>query len=329
MKIKIQRLIKAVAFMLIFVILFSGATYILRNKNEANIVLPFYDEPKNTLDVLFIGSSHLMCSVYPMELYDRYGIASYVFASAAQLLPQSYYQLKEALRFQSPEMVVLDVSSVIYDTKISTTEYAHVQIDNMSFSPVKYEAILDLFDSGSRLEYVFNIARFHSRWKELGLYDFKPITSCTKGAYVSTDCTPCLPNRIISADDKYELFPTAEKYLRKILDLCRQENIEVLLFNAPSVEEHDSLPRCNAVNDIAEEYGLNYIDLNFNPDIIGFDPSSDYRDPWHCNAKGAMKVTTYLGDFIVSNYQIPDRRSDQSYSFWNEQLEEYRNTYNY
>lgn len=89
--------------MLIFCLLFSGATYILRNKNEANIVLPFYDEPKNTLDVIFIGSSHVMCSVYPMELYDRYGIASYVFASSAQLLPQSYYQLKEALRYQTPK----------------------------------------------------------------------------------------------------------------------------------------------------------------------------------------------------------------------------------
>ena len=80
MSIKLQRIIKAVAFILIFCVLFSGATYILRNKNEANIVLPFYDEPKNTLDVIFIGSSHVMCSVYPMELYDRYGIASYLQA---------------------------------------------------------------------------------------------------------------------------------------------------------------------------------------------------------------------------------------------------------
>lgn len=329
MKIKIQRIIKAIAFMLIFCVLFSGATYILRNKNEANIVLPFYNEPKNTLDVIFIGSSHLMCSVYPMELYDKYGIASYVFASSAQLLPQSYYQLKEALRFQNPKMIVLDISSVIYDTKISTTEYAHVQIDNMSFSPVKYEAIWDLFDKDSRAEYIFNIIRFHSRWKELGRIDFSPISSCTKGAYVSTDCTPCQPNRTISPNEKYEIFPTAEKYLRMILDLCKEKQIEVLLFNAPAVEEHDSLPRCNAVNDIADEYGLEFIDLNLNADLISFDPATDYRDPWHCNAKGAMKVTTYLGDFIDTHYKIPDRRNDKNYDFWNEQLSEYRNQYHY
>jgi hypothetical protein len=329
MSIKLQRIIKAVAFILIFCVLFSGATYILRNKNEANIVLPFYDEPKNTLDVIFIGSSHVMCSVYPMELYDRYGIASYVFASSAQLLPQSYYQLKEALRFQSPKMIVLDVSGVIYDTKISTTEYAHVQIDNMSFSPVKYEAIWDLFDSGSRAEYIFNIIRFHSRWKELGKNDFLPIKSVTKGSYVSTDCTPCPPNREISHDDKAEMFPTAEKYLRMMIELCMEREIEVMLFNAPAVEEHESLPRCNAVNDIAKEYGINFIDLNMRYREIDFNPATDYRDPWHCNAKGAMKVTTFLGDFIKANYDIPDRREDDIYSFWDSQLKEYRSQYKY
>lgn len=59
MNIKLQRIIKAAAFMLIFCLLFSGATYILRNKNEANIVLPFYDEPKNTLDVIFTAPATL------------------------------------------------------------------------------------------------------------------------------------------------------------------------------------------------------------------------------------------------------------------------------
>lgn len=329
MRIKVHRIIKVAAFMLIFCLLFSGATYILRNKNEANIVLPFYDEPKNTLDVVFIGSSHVMCSVYPMELYDNYGIASYVFASSAQLLPQSYYQLKEALRFQNPKMIVLDVSGVIYDTKISTSEYAHVQIDNMSFSPVKYQAIWDLFESGSRSEYIFNIFRFHPRWKELGKADFLPIKSIAKGSYVSTDCTPCEPNRKIADDEKIQMFPTAEKYLRMMIELCEDKGIEVLLFNAPAVEEHESLPRCNAVNDIAKEYGINYIDLNMRYEEINFDPSTDYRDPWHCNAKGAMKVTTFLGNFIKSNYELPDRRTDGSYDFWNEQLKEYRSQYSY
>lgn len=329
MKLKIQRIIKAAAFMLIFCIMLSGATYILRNKNEANIVLPFYDEPKNTLDVVFIGSSHMMCSVYPMELYDRYGVASYVFASSAQLLPQSYYQLKEAFRFQTPKLIVLDVSGVIYDTKISSSEYAHVQIDNMSFSPVKYEAIWDLFDKEARSEYIFNIIRFHSRWKELGRNDFMPVESITKGSYVSTDCTPCQPNRKISPDDKYEMFPTAEKYLRMMIELCQDRGTEVLLYNAPAVEEHDSLPRCNAVTDIAKEYGLEFIDLNMRCDEIGFDPARDYRDPWHCNASGAMKTTTFLGDFIKSRYELPDRRRDSSYNYWNEQLKEYRDQYKY
>ena len=329
MKIKLFRMIKVLAFLLIFSVLFSTATFVLRNKNEANIVLPFYDEPKNTLDVVLIGSSHVMCSVYPMDLYADYGIASYVFASSAQLLPQSYYQLKEALRRQSPKVVVLDVSGVIYDTKISSNNYAHVQIDNMSLSPVRFQAIFDLFEAKQRSEYLFNIIRFHSRWKEVTSEDWEKITSLTKGAYISTDCTACEPNPEISPDQKIDFYPTAERYLRKMIELCMEEGIQPLLFNAPSTEEANSIPRCNKVADLAAEYEINYLNFNYLMDEIGFDTATDYRDPYHCNASGAMKVTEYLGDFIAQNYDLPDRRDDSAYTEWDEQLALYREQYDY
>ncbi|MCI9448855.1 MAG: hypothetical protein HFE30_01200 [Clostridiales bacterium] len=329
MKRTIFRIVKVTAFMLIFCVLFSYATFVLRNKNEANIVLPFYDEPKNSLDVVFIGSSHMMCSIYPMELYDRYGIASYVFASSAQLLPQSYYQLKEALRYQSPKVVVVDVSGIIYDTKISSNEYAHVQIDNMSFSPIKYQAIFDLFDKSEMSEYIFNIIRFHSRWKEVTSEDYKKITSLTKGAYISTDCTPAEPNPEYPTDYKMEIYPTAEEYLRKIIELCIDNEITPLLFNSPALEEANSIPRCNSVKDLAAEYNIDFIDLNQNTELIGFDTATDYRDPYHCNAYGAMKVTSYLGNYFSENCNLPDRREDTNYSAWNDQLDMYRKQYVY
>ena len=329
MKRSIFRIIKVCAFILIFAVLFSFATFVLRNKNEANIVLPFYDEPRDSLDIVFIGSSHLMCGIYPMELYDKYGIASYVFASSAQLLPQSYYQLQEALRYQSPEIVVVDVSGVIYDTKVGSNEYAHVQIDNMSFSPLKYQAIFDLFEKNEISEYVFNIIRFHSRWKEVTSEDYKKVTSVTKGAYISTDCTPAEPNAEYPPDYKMEVYPTAEEYLRKIIELCMDEEITPILFNTPALEENNSIPRCNTVKDIAAEYGIDFIDLNQMTDEIGFDTASDYRDRYHCNASGAMKVTTYFGDYISQHYDIPDRRGDPDYSEWDRQLASYREQYVY
>lgn len=75
------------------------------------------------------------------------------------------------------------------------------------------------------------------------------------------------------------MYPTAEKYLRMMIELCREKGIEVMLFNAPAVEEHESLPRCNAVNDIAQEYSINYIDLNMRYREINFDPCHRLQRP--------------------------------------------------
>ena len=164
-----KQLAGSACFLLILALLVHGLTFVTRNKNEAELVYPYYDEPKNSLDVVFVGSSHLMCGVYPMELYREYGIAAYDYTSSALVLPQAYYQVAEALRTQTPEVLVLDISGVAYsNTKVGSPEYVHVQLDNMKWSLNKITAIHDLIeDPGDRLEYYFPLLKFHTRWKEL------------------------------------------------------------------------------------------------------------------------------------------------------------------
>ena len=110
-----KRLAGAICFWLILALVINGLTFITRNKNEAEQVYPYYDEPKKSLDVVFLGSSHVMCGIYPMELYREYGITAYDYTSSALVLPQAYYQVVEALKTQTPKVLVLDVSGVVYD----------------------------------------------------------------------------------------------------------------------------------------------------------------------------------------------------------------------
>ena len=70
--------------------------------------LGFYKMERNTVDVLFFGSSHAVSSFSPQILYDRYGITSYNLGCEQQNLITYYYLLKEALRFQKPKAIVLD-----------------------------------------------------------------------------------------------------------------------------------------------------------------------------------------------------------------------------
>lgn len=69
----------------------------------------FYQMEKDSVDVLFLGSSCAAAGLNPQEFYDSYGIRSYNLGCEGQSLLTSYYWLEEALRFQSPKVVVLEV----------------------------------------------------------------------------------------------------------------------------------------------------------------------------------------------------------------------------
>ena len=56
--------------------LFAGATQLLRNKDSAGAVRALYEEPRDSLDVVFVGSSHILNGAFPLELWHEYGIVS-------------------------------------------------------------------------------------------------------------------------------------------------------------------------------------------------------------------------------------------------------------
>ena len=48
-----------------------------------------------------------------------------------------------------------------------------------------------------------------------------------------------------------------------------------------------------------------------------------YDDSSHLNPSGAKKVTAYLGNYMMSHYEIPDRRNDPAYAKWHDDLVRY------
>lgn len=327
----VKRLAGTVCFLLILVLLIGGLTFVTRNKNEADLVHPYYDEQNNSLDVVFVGSSHVMCGIYPMELYRDYGIAAYNYASSALVLPQAYYQVVEALRTQTPEVLVLDISGVAFEnTKVGSPEYVHVQLDNMKWSLNKITAINDLIENpSSRLEYYFPLVKFHTRWKELTAEDFHKITGNSKGARVSEGVLEgAKPNEIMPRDYTARISEYQEIYLRKILDYCRDRDVPVLLLNLPFIADETAQGKYNAVYGIAEEYGLPYLNLMHHMDDIGFDYTTDLKDTSHCNRSGAEKVTSYVGEYLKESYDLPDRRDDPAFApAWDAAYERYASAY--
>ena len=56
----------------------------------------FFDHA-GSYDVLFFGTSHVRDGVFPLELWETYGISAYNCASSGASLPTTYWAMKNAL----------------------------------------------------------------------------------------------------------------------------------------------------------------------------------------------------------------------------------------
>ena len=323
----LRRLIGAMIFLALAAVIFACLTGVLRDKENAELIRPYYDEPEDSLDIVFVGSSHMMCGVYPMELYDRHGYTSYVFASSAQVIPQTYYQTVAALETQTPQLLVLDMGELIFKTKTGDPAFVHAQTDNIRYSPNKVRLIMDLLEPDQRLPNLLNLIQFHDRWKVLTEEDFAPITGMTKGAKVSSEVTPFDPPEVPDPGRTAPVPPLADEYLRKTLDLCREREIPVLLLYLPSILTPENYETVFAARAYAEEYGIEFLNLMEHLDEMGIDYSTDFRDSAHLNRYGAAKATAFLGDYLEANYQIDRSHAASLTEKWDADLAEYRSEY--
>ena len=69
---------------------------------------------------------------------------------------------------------------------------------------------------------------------------------------------------------------------------------------------------------LAEELGVEYMDLNMLREQVPIDWKTDSKDKGdHLNYNGARKVTDYLGGFLADTGVLVDHRGDAAYDSWN------------
>ena len=330
--------IKLICFLAIGFILLQIATKIFmpkwitsKDSRMTYIIKGFYEEPKNSLDVIFMGNSDVYRGISPIVLWDEYGIASYDYATSGQRMWVAYYMLKESLKYQKPKLIVLNMDSAFFEKKIVESN-ARQTFDNMKFGTNKIMAITDpVFENSPKeiVTYIFPMLRFHSRWSELKKEDFTKAFESKRFVYKGMDVT--VDNEpyndgysyMSTGNSKRKIGKKCDKYLNKMIDLCKKNNIELLLIEIPSAESWSN-NKSNETKAFADEHDLKFIDLNLNGDEFDFDWKKDTKDKGdHLNVYGATKVSKYLGNYIKQNYDIPDRRNDESYRDWYTDSETY------
>ena len=295
------------------------------------IVLDFYKLPKNSVDVLAIGSSQIIKGFSALELYKNYGLSAYGIGTEQQSLMNSYAFIKESLKYQNEKVV-------LFETKMTFEETPEPQnrkgIDNMKFSPNKMQLIIK--DSkqreslGNFFSLLFPVTRFHARWDEmihsinyLGTQSFPNYRGYSLSNEISGDLTFNTLDETVT--ERREYYKNNEKNLQDIIDLCKENNITLIFYKNP--DKDWDMERYNTVKDMADKNGIPYIDFNLKKyaDEIGFKYSSDSQFLNHLNIYGAEKVTNYLGKYIKDNYDLgfTDKRTEEGHEELKEKYDEY------
>ena len=264
-------------------------------------------------EVLIFGDCDAYENIDPIAMYEEYGISSYIRGSGEQYIFQSYYLLEDALRYETPKVVILSVHSLQFD-HARNESYNRMTLDGMRWSTSKADAINASMTEGETfLSYVFPILRFHDRWSELTKADLehiftKDITS-HNGYYMRCDTVPYtgFPPQTPLIDPSFG--DNAMAYLDKIYELCRENGIELILYRAPIdygwYDEWDA-----NVEEYAAAKGLVYLNLCDYKDEMGLDMSVDtYDGGIHLNLNGAYKASVFIGEYLTANYDLTDFRN--------------------
>ena len=300
----------------------------MRGIIEGSLTAEYYDD-KAPHEVIFIGDCELYENMSTVELYRQYGISSYIRGNSQQLIWQSYYMLEDALRYETPKVVVFNVLALEYNEPKSET-YNRMTLDGMRWSGSKINAIkASALPDENFVEYVFPFLRFHSRWQELKGTDFEYMFSrdpvSINGYYLRADVRPMedFPEPKALTDPQFG--SNAMGYLQKMTDLCKSKGIELILVKAPITYPYWYPEWDEQVASYAEENGLTYINYIDKMDEIGLDMTHDtYDGGQHLNVYGAEKFADYFGAYLTSNYDLTDYREvPEVASLWAEKEDLY------
>lgn len=328
-----KSILKTLAIIIIFIVIFVFLNILFQPKYaetlvEGSMIAQYYNEPKDH-EVIFIGDCEVYANFSPMVMYEQYGIKAYVRGSSQQMMWQSYYILKETLKYEIPKVVILNVNSMRYgkDSEKVSEAYNRLTIDNMKWSKEKVEIIqTSKTEEETFISYIFPILRYHSRYDELSKEDleylFKRKDNTYNGFLINKNIKPVtnLPTKRNLAN--YQFDDECYEYLEKITALCKENNIKLVLIKAPSLypywyEEYDE-----QIKQYAEENKIEYYNLTEKIEEIGLDFEKDtYDGGLHLNLTGATKLSKYFSKILKEKNDLTDYRGDIIYE---QKLEEYK-----
>ena len=322
-KINRSRLIKFIALILplLFLFVFGQEFLFYDHTYDTQRLEKFYEEEKNSIDVIFIGASEVTQGYLPGYAYDNYGFTSYLYTVDSNMGSLYLSELKEILKHQNPDYLFVDLSGFLVDK--DPVFFNNIVLQNYSrgipYSKNKLQTLLQ-YPSDETLSFFFPLIMYHGHPTIAYVRLSEVYDRLTKVAQPSSLKGIVTRSNIYSGTgdpgkefdpDTYGLTDNVEAYLVEFLEYCKQNGLNVIFTNYPRriVDESNYylLFLFNQAESIIERYGYPVWNLQDEMDTIGIDINQDFSDIHHLNIYGQLKMTDYFGNRIMNEFGLTPR----------------------
>lgn len=350
-----KKCVKVIVFFALLLAMLMGLSFVFHHRwtggdDVYSLNMSYKEEPENSIDVLYFGTSEISNSVFPTAMYDETGITGINFAVNHKSAITAYYQLEYALKYQKPKVVCCDFQSLFSGRLPSRTtedETLYMKIyDTMPDLDIRLKLLAAMRkedENVSVASYLFPVMRYHSMWSELTAENFQSDAESRKdykeymnGCDLLTelkykderrpDIVDIVPEMWTGTGLDENLSKVSMRWYDKFIDLCKENDITVAALFPPKIRDASiKMDRWDKIYGYLSERGVEIIDYNTYEEVsrLGLELHKDYKDSAHLNYKGALTFSRDLAHVLAEKYGLEDHRGQEGFEKWDGYWEEF------
>ena len=321
-KLIVKRAVSVVGFLLMLALVLNRVYDIVSWKDTegdyVSTITELYSTPKNTMDLVFVGSSHCYGGVDVDYFWSNYGIAAFDMCCSGQDKDSAYHQLKELLKTQSPKLVVVEAYAFLFERQEHIGN-AYRNMLSMDFSKNSNDLIRKYVEKENQLDYLLRWPIVHTRYKELQKYDFVQYEPSVFGrghTYNFHTEQVGFDQNIFFEPAITEISDHNKEWIDELKELSDKEGFDLMFVQIPSDVSSEQQAILNGCEQYMNLLGIDYLDMNKWMTQIGLNPQTDFIDFNHMNYYGTEKATEFLASYLLERYEFEPHDGEDEYELW-------------
>ena len=305
-KIYLSRALRLLLLLLGVVGIYMVLDYAISDDTESQTRVAFHDfYEADQVDYLFVGTSHTEYGINSCKMSECLNAECYTLGSSSQDFQSAYWLIKEAVESKQISHLYYELSFSRMVVEEPNETKTFIISDYIRSLANKVAMITDTFDSEHyvngflRLRRNFDISNLYlstikETLKAKGTEEYQKYLGTEnyvgRGQWISKDSMAPEGTLALNLDSKFlddytmdEVQARELEYLQKIIDLCRENDVDLNFYMMPYSEvyimncsEYESLVQ--VLYDIAEENNIPLMDFNcIRNDVLQLDCSSFFN----------------------------------------------------